>query len=257
MDRLWEIPDSKLIEPIGNGTITILFRGRTFRGRGKEDYDDQVSAIHSISKFVINPIKKNFSECNVKIIICTYENKYNLDLVNILKNYGYEVELLHMDNNITGQIYSYRQALTTINDDNEFIFILRPDLIFKKEIDFSRVDKNKILFQWNLFTFRGNANSPIRVPDQYQFVGGNVFEKYKDLIMNDKIDEFSGGTLHNLFNFLINNSWPLEEISYLNYIEDPNPQDVDCAIKGDPASRLGNPMFDYTIRNKSQRRITN
>ena len=82
MDRLWEIPDSKLIEPIGDGCITILFRGRTFRGRRKEDYDDQVSAIHSINKFVINPIRKNFPKCYIKIIICTYENEYNLDLVN-------------------------------------------------------------------------------------------------------------------------------------------------------------------------------
>lgn len=249
-----EIQDSKITNPITNGQITILFRGKTFRGVSKSDYDDQIAAIHSVQKFVIMPIKRTFPDCNINIIICTYENELNIELAKILKTeYGHNVELFHIPNETTGQIYSYRCALRCIEEENEFVFILRPDLIFQKEIDLSRIDKDKVLFQWNLFTHYTIK----RVPDQYQFVGGNVFDRYKELVLTKQIDTINPGTLHNLYNFLRSHGWSLDNISYLNYIENPNPNDPDCAIKGDPSNRLGNPMFNYTIKSKSIRRITN
>ena len=249
-----EIHDSKIITPITDGNITILFRGKTFRGVNKTDYDDQIAAVHSVEKFVITPIKRTFPNCNINVIICTYENKLNIELAKIFKqDYGHNVELFHIPNDVTGQIYSYKCALGCIQEENEFVFILRPDLIFQKEIDLSRADKDKILFQWNLFTHYAIK----RVPDQYQFVGGNVFNRYKELVLNKKIDTINAGTLHNLYNFLIKYNWSLDNISYLNYIENPNPHDPNCAIKGDPSSHLGNPLFKYTIKNKDTRRITN
>jgi hypothetical protein len=248
-----EIRDSKIVSPITNGQITILFRGKTFRGTTQNDYDNQIAAIHSIEKYVLIPIERRFENCNVIIKICTYENDHNIDLVKILTDYGYTVDLIHIPKTPTGQIYSYRHALKCVDENNEFVLVLRPDLIFKNEIDFSRADKNKILFQWNLFTHYIIK----RVPDQYQFIGGNVFDKYKDLVLNKKIDTINPGTLHNLYNFLVDHNWPLTDISFLNYIKNPNPNDPDCAIKGNPSNRLGNPMFNYTIESKTTRRITN
>ena len=58
-----EICNSKIITPITKGNITILFRGKTFRGVNKSDYDDQIAAVHSVEKFVITPIKRTFPEC--------------------------------------------------------------------------------------------------------------------------------------------------------------------------------------------------
>ena len=109
------------------------------------------------------------------------------------------------------------------------------------------------MFQWNLFTHYTIK----RIPDQYQFIGGNVFDRYKELVLTKQIDTINPGTLHNLYNFLRSNDWELNNISYLNYIENPNPHDPNCAIKGDPSSHLGNPLFKYTIKNKDTRRITN
>jgi hypothetical protein len=36
------------------------------------------------------------------------------------------------------------------------------------------------------------------------------------------------------------------EIGYLNYIENPNPGEIKCLIRGNPHVFLGNPLFNYT-----------
>ena len=248
-----EIYDSPIITPITNGIITILFGGKTFRGTTHDDYNNQLIAIHSVEKYVLTPIKKQFPKCNINIKICTYEDDRNYKLVEILSNYNYNVKLIHLPKTPTGQIYSYKHAVSCIDNDNEFVLILRSDLIFKNKIDFSRADKSKILFQWNLFTHWITK----RVPDQYQFVGGNMIPEFKNLVLNKKIDTINPGTLHDLYNFLIKYNWPLDNISYLNYIKNPNPDDPNCAIKGNPLNALGNPLFNFTINDTNMRRETN
>ena len=256
-----EIEDSKVITPISNGNITILFRGRTFRGtnrdmskRTESDYQNQVIAIYTIQKYLIEPIQESFPGCRIKIILCTYKHVDNSVIVKFLeKDFGHDVELTELENEETGQIYSFRKSLELIKEPNEFVFILRPDLVFMQEVDFQRADKEKILFQWNLFT---NWKAK-RISDLYQFIGGNVFEKFRDLVVNKKFDNTNPGTLHNLYNFLIEEGFTENDISYLNYIKNPNPQDPDCLIKGNPNNGIGNPMFKLAISNKNLRRSTN
>ena len=243
-----EIHDSKIITPITDGNITILFRGKTFRGANKSDYDDQIAAIHSVEKYILMPIKKQFPKCNINIKICTYEDDRNFEFINKFKgHYNYNVESMHLPKEPNGQIYSYKHAVKCIDDDNEFVFILRPDLIFQKEVDFSRADKSKILFQWNLFT-HWEAK---RVPDQYQFIGGNIIPEFKNLVLNKQIDTINPGTLHNLYNFLIEHfkgtRWSIANISYLNYIDQPEKMTL---LPG----ALGNPLFNYTIEETNKRR---
>ncbi len=256
-----EIQDTEIIAPIKNGTITILFRGRTFRGSHRElnkrtetDYQTQMMAIYTIQKFLIEPIQERFPNCHVKIIFCTYKHVDNMAIVKFLeKDFGHSVELTEMENKETGQILSFRNAVELVKYPSEFVFILRPDLVFLQEVDFQRADKEKILFQWNLFT-----NWEVkRVSDLYQFIGGNVFEKFKDLVLNKKFDTMNPGTLHNLYNFLIQEGIQKNNISFLNYIKNPNPQDPECLIKGNQNNGIGNPMFKLAISNKKIRRSTN
>ena len=256
-----EIRDTKIIAPIKSGNITFLFRGRTFRGsnhnlnkRTEHDFHSQILAIYTIQKYVIEPVKESFPNCQIKIIFCTYKHVDNKSLVQLLeKRFDHEVELTELENEQTGQIYSYRKALELVTLPNEFVFILRPDLIFMQEVDFQRADKAKILFQWNLFTNWEER----RLSDLYQFVGGDVFETYKDLVLNKKFDYKEPGTLHNIYNFLIKEGFKTDDISFLNYIKNPNPQDPNCLIKGNQNNGIGNPMFKLAIPNTKVRRETN
>lgn len=256
-----EIRDTKIIAPIKSGNITFLFRGRTFRGsnrnlnkRTEHDFQTQELAIYTIQKYVIEPVQESFPNCKIKIIFCTYKHVDNKSLVQLLeKGFDHEVELTELENDKTGQIYSYRKALELVTRPNEFVFILRPDLVFLQEVDFKRADKEKILFQWNLFT-----NWEVqRVSDLYQFIGGNIFEKFKDLVLNKKFDTMNPGTLHNLYNFLIEEGINKDNISFLNYIKNPNPQDPECLIKGNQNHGIGNPMFKLAISSAKVRRETN
>lgn len=243
-----EIQDNSIIAPISRGDITLLLRGKTFRGEGKDGYNKQIEAIHSIQKYIVTPLHNRFPDCEIHIKLCTYPHPQNIDLVNIL---GPNTELIELPENTSGQIYSYRQALKCINTLNEFVLILRPDLIFQKEVDFSRADKDKVLFQWNLFT-RYDIK---QVPDQYQFIGGNVFDTFKQLALTEELDAFNKkGTLHGLYNFLKAHKWEDKNIGFLNYIKNPNPNNPNCAIKGDPSNQSGNPMYKYTVDNKLKRR---
>jgi len=246
-----EIPLSNPLSPVNDDTnniFIILYRGDTFRkclnSSIKNDIKNQLVAIDSQIKHVINPLKKEFPKSCIKVNLSIFQHNYNNLIIKKFNEQNIDLELNFVDKkSLPNQIETFKHILNNVNIENTFVLILRPDLVFLQNIDYKNIDQDKILFQWNLFTHWGKI---CRVPDQIHFIGGNVFNKFKKLILNNKPDNKYPNSLHNLFCFLIENNWNLKNISYLNYIKNPNPNQNDCKIKGNPNNSLGNPIFNYT-----------
>jgi GTP:adenosylcobinamide-phosphate guanylyltransferase len=226
--------------------MIILLRGDICRGCS---IDIQTRAYESIITHVIKPLNLKCNDINV--IIVTYTNEYEKIAKDIFKDYNFFYFII----NRKGQVENYINALNKIpefliNETNNLL-ILRSDLYFKQDIDYSRISKDKILTQWNLL----HQKSTGEIADQIQFIGANLIHDFINKINTIKIDTKWEGSLHNFYNYVIL-YFGKEKISYLNYIKDPTPNNDRCEIRGNPRGRfkphssykneLGNPLFNYT-----------
>ena len=212
----------------------ILLRGETFRGT----FENQMKAYQSIIRHVIQPLEIT----DILILVITYYHEDNFKIQNIFSDYKYElIEINKNHSQVNNFIECINQIPNKYLDDCDFVLILRSDLYFLQDIDYTRANKNNILFQWNLF----HCYATMEIADQIHYIGGNLIEKFKNVINNNIIDDKFTGTLHNLYNFCIK-YFEKTDISYLNYIENPNPENTRCKIRGNPSIDYGNPLYNYT-----------
>ena len=145
------------------------------------------------------------------------------------------------------------------------VLILRSDLAFISNLCVKNFSKYKILFQWNLL----HNKYTLEVPDQIHFIASIPLKKlYKASIKNVNklviinsdifveslnelrhistcdIDKYWAGTLHNFLRFCLLNL-EINQIGFMNYIEDPNIKKVISEIRGDPNSKKGNPLYTW------------
>ena len=114
-------------------------------------------------------------------------------------------------------------------------------MYFIQDLDYTRKKNDNILFQWNLL----HQKSTGEMADQIHFIGGDLVYEFINKVNKFQIDTKWSGTLHNLYNFC-KIHFGKENISYMNYIEDPIRNKDICDIRGNPMVRLGNPLYNYT-----------
>ncbi len=235
----------------------LLLRGETFRTgffkyNKKEEqfmnckniFKNQMLAFDSIIKHVIIP----WAVKNIKVYIITHHNDYikDVDIKNAIieKFKPYNCVFL-VKPKLRDQVLNFKQSINMIDSYDlnccNGLMIVRSDLFFFQSIDYTRANKDVICFQWNLFIEKTQS----LIADQIHFIGGNLVNKFKDLINNEKIDIKVPGTLHAM-PIVFRKHFKLEQISYLNYIEDPHPDSKECRIRGNPSKELGNPLYNYT-----------
>lgn len=213
----------------------IVLRGDTFRGT----IGNQIKAYKSIIDHVIKPL--NIPDKNVYIYIVTYAHPYNYIPYEIFRNYNVKKTVHAKTTQPANFITSINMVDDGVIDICDFIIIMRNDLYFLKDLDYTRLSPDKFLFQWNLFHQRSTGE----YADQILCVGKTLIKKFRDKINQERIDVNWPGTLHNLYNFC-STHFGEENISYLNYIENPNPDDDICKIRGNPSAQLGNNLYNYT-----------
>lgn len=222
--------------------INILLRGDTFRGDifRKDTKNIQIDIYKSVIKHVIEPINKNINDIN--IIVVTYKHEDNSLIREVFKDFNYFYFEINKSNQVNGFINSLNIILkNNIFENCEGVVILRSDLYFISDLDYTRKNKDKILFQWNLL----HQKSTGEMADQIQFIGGDLIYEFINKINKFKIDTEWSESLHNLYNFCILH-FGKKMISYLNFIEDPEPASDICKIRGNPAVQLGNPLYNYS-----------
>lgn len=230
--------------------MNILLRGDICRGCS---IAIQNETCKSIITHVIKPL--NISCKDINVIIVTFNKDYEKYAKDIFKDYNLFFLTIDRDHSqVTNYINSLNIIIPILRKENKNLIILRNDLYFKRDIDYSRISKDKILMQWNLL----HQKSTGEMADQIQFIGGNLIPYFINRINTIKIDTKWPNTLHNFYNYCIEH-FGKEKISYLNYIEDPAPNNDICEIRGwnggsggrflpDSAleNELGNPLYTYT-----------
>ena len=226
--------------------MNIVLRGDMCRGC---TIDIQLRAYKSIITHVIKPLKLKCGDIN--IIIVTYTNKYENIMKDIFKDYNFLYFIINRQDQVKNYINALNKIPEFLINETNNLLILRSDLYFKQDIDYSRISKDKILVQWNLL----HQKTTGEMADQIQFIGANLIHNFINKINTIRIDTNWAGTLHNFYNYCIEH-FGKEKISYLNYMEDPTPNNDRCEIRGNPRGRfkphslykneLGNPLYNYT-----------
>lgn len=201
--------------------------------------DIQLGAYKSIITHVIKPLKLKCDDIN--IIIVTYTNKYENIVKDIFEDYNFFYFIINKKDQATNYVTALNQIPGFLINETNNLLILRSDLYFKQDIDYSRISKDKILVQWNLL----HQKSTGEMADQIQFIGGNLVKNFINKINQFRINTKWGDSLHNFYNYCIEH-FGKEKISYLNYIKDPTPNNDRCEIRGNPRIELGNPLYNYT-----------
>ena len=226
--------------------MNIVLRGDMCRGC---TIDIQLRAYKSIITHVIKPLKLKCGDIN--IIIVTYTNKYENIMKDIFKDYNFLYFIINRQDQVKNYINALNKIPEFLINETNNLLILRSDLYFKQDIDYSRISKDKILVQWNLL----HQKTTGEMADQIQFIGANLIHNFINKINTIRIDTNWTGTLHNFYNYCIEH-FGKEKMSYLNYMEDPAPHNDRCEIRGNPRGRfkphslykneLGNPLYNYT-----------
>ena len=226
--------------------MIILLRGDICRNC---TIDIQIRAYESIINHVIKPLNLKCNDINV--IIATYTNNFEQCAKEIFKDYNFFYFIINRKNQVENYINSLNIIPEFLINEKNNILILRSDLSFKQDIDYSRISKYKILMQWNLL----HKKTTGEMADQIQFIGGNLLHNFINKINTIRIDTKWANTLHNLYNYGIEH-FGKENISYLNYMKDPTPNNDRCEIRGNPRGKfkphvsykneLGNPLYNYT-----------
>ncbi len=238
--------------------LNILLRGDTFKTWPKNenmpDETDQTSinlqmeGYKSMIKYILEPLKNKY---DISIIVVAYKNINNHFIANIFQGFKY----YYIEIEKTTQVKGFVKSLTIPYKFNLFenrvgVLILRNDLMFKKYLNFTELNPNKILFQWNLL----HDKIEREMADQFQFIGGNMLKFFVYKINIHKINVKWGDTLHNLLNYCIQHFGP-KSVGFLLKIEDPNPTENWCEIRGNPKGQWdltqnkyigkGNDIFNY------------
>ena len=226
--------------------MNIVLRGDICRGC---NIAIQIKAYKSIITHVIKPLRLKCGDIN--IIIVTYTNEYEKIVKDIFKDYNFFNFIINRKDQVENYINALNKIPEFLINETNNLLILRSDLYFKQDIDYSRISKDKILTQWNLL----HQKSTGEMADQIQFIGANLIHDFINKINTIKIDTKWKGTLHNFYNYVIL-YFGKEKICYLNYIKDPTPNNDRCEIRGNPRGRfkphssykneLGNPLYNYT-----------
>jgi hypothetical protein len=224
--------EQRIIEEKNINNNIIILRGETFTGT----INNQIKAYYSVIEHVIKPMKKN----NLYIFLITYHNENNNLIKNIFSKYNFElIEIKKTISNIINFVNSINKIPDNLLDKADYVLILKNDLYFLQDIDYSRATRDNILFQWNLFH---NFNTR-EMPDNIYYIGGNLIKKFKILINNYKIDYRCKNTLYDMYNFCVRH-FGKSNISYLNYIKNPNPNNKICLIRDNSNIKWGNPLYD-------------
>lgn len=211
----------------------VLLRGDVFRGK----HENQYLAYKSIKKHVLEPLLDK----SLIIYIVTFNSDRKAEIEEFFSDY----EIYYVTIPRNDQVCNFVNSINSIKEEHieicEYLIILRSDLYFYKDIDYTNANENRICFQWNLFHDE-NTNE---MADQIHLIGGSLLYRYKDVINKHKIDVCWEHSLHNMFNFCLEH-FSVYDLSYLNYIENPNPKSTKCTIRGNPRIQSGNPLYTYT-----------
>lgn len=232
-----------MVGPVSDKNITIIIRGDLFRGCSKTN---QSKALASIVKHAIGPL--NIPPGNINVVAIANEHDdlegYKEIIRDIFKDYNFYL----WPRGSSSQVHGFIDCFNIVNNHYTELFenilgvlVLRLDLYFFSDIDYTRISPDKILMQWNLL----HSKSTGHVPDQIQYIGGNLIHDFINTINNSRIDTSWPGTLHNIFNYCTEH-FGSNKISYLNYYDDPKPGWDNCPIRGNPGILMGNPLFTYT-----------
>ena len=195
-----------------------------------------MKCLESLEKFIINVIKIKYPKSNINIHLYLFSNINNKLIVEYFKNYNIQfIEILKT----SSQVLNLKTVINSINNkENSFIFILRTDMIYIKDIDLDRINKNKILFQWN---FIKKINNVVITPDITFGFGGNIFNEFKDKFnkyplnyncnaQND-FEKIVFNCLHNLLTWSLK-LFKIEKISYIYKLEKTNIQVTHGQVPG-------------------------
>ena len=128
--------------------------------------------------------------------------------------------------------------------------ITRADLIFKKEADASRFQKNMMLFQWNVF----HDYVSKEIPDQVHYIGSDLLPQLAPILsfaptrLGVLPNKSGAGTLHNIYNVLMHDGVDKSSISYLYYFN-LNGNDYEesmCLLRGNSNRSKIQGFYDYT-----------
>lgn len=125
--------------------MNILLRGDICRGC---TIDIQIKAYKSIITHVIEPL--NIKSKDINVIIVTYKKEYEKYIKDIFKDYNFLFFIINRKDQVVNYINSLNTIPSVLINKKNNILILRSDLYFKQDIDYSRISKDKILTQWNL-----------------------------------------------------------------------------------------------------------
>ena len=232
-----------MLDIISNKNITIMIRGDLFRGCSKPN---QSKALTSIVKHAINPLNIPPNKINVVAIANKHDDLegYRGVAEDIFKDFNFNMWI----RGSSSQVHGFIDCFNIVNKRDASLFdnilgvlVLRLDLFFFSDIDYTRISPDKILMQWNLLGTKSTGH----MPDQIFFIGGNLLHKFTHTINTARIDTNWPGTLHNMFNYCTEH-FGSDKISYLNHYEDPKPDWDNCPIRGNPGILMGNPLFTYT-----------
>lgn len=267
LPRVKEIKCYPVKQDILNKKLLITLRGETFRDNNRCDLTSKCTKLSSqeycIKKFikhVLLVIKKTHPKLDIEVRLVTYPHPKNKLLKNIISKYV-KCKLVELEKNKHNQVTTFLYCMRmAIQEKFAAILIIRVDIAFIKDLSTINFCQDKVLFQWNLL----HNKKTLEVPDQIHFIGANVISRlYKEsfprrgkliVLKGDdntlklkstcSLDKRWEGTLHNFLFFSLKHL-KLNQIGYLNYIEDPDLKKIDCDIRGHPNSRLGNPIYTF------------
>lgn len=227
------------------GCVWVVLRGELFRGTEEQ----QFMCIASIVDFIIKPLKTDKAE--VQLVFANYSHiKKELLFSWLTSNYP---DLKYLDLMVdrtpsSNQITNFMHALEVSAFSQCSVFVTRPDLLFKREIQMENCRRDNICFQWNYF----HDYQTKEVPDQLHYFGADIISKVKEVFQ--KRPEFLGvlpdgsgmGTLHNMYNFLILEGFA-KNISYLNefLLSEESFSFSRCLLRGNPEISSLNDLYDY------------
>jgi len=183
--RRWTMSGRKVIDkehPPFSQKPWIVIRGATFRSREAHAVQAQEQALCSLSRHVIEPLKRAYALSSVRVHLCVRPHQGNEQIMENAEKYFRvargDVSLREVSREEqSSQQGQYQTCFEDVPNDAGFALVLRPDLVFKEDLDFTRaMSPNMFYFQWNLFQMCMNHE----VADQIHLVGGNLIKEFKE-----------------------------------------------------------------------------
>ena len=205
----------------------VLFRGETFRNPWIPELAQKI-AWCSIKRHVLLPLERSFRVKSIRIHFCVRPHK------NKTFNKSFFVNELHGMSTVMvssrevsmatapDQVALFTACMQDIPDHAAFVLVLRPDLVFIDDVNFTGVTSMDMIYmQWNLFSDCVTH----QMADQIQLIGGRQIMRFKREIQVQRIDSSVGSptlsfhwnnSLHNLYRW-VENRFGVNALSYLNH----------------------------------------